>query len=163
MFVLFFIYSWRHIFFIFFNSDPHPVNIFVTIESRTTPPVDGPDDASRDSDDEDSAGDMLGEASTITRRVRPVLLDFGMTVEISEKERLAYAKLVSDLSNLDFSGLSQTLREVGCVLTFLSQAVLIAPWWRLSLYCNFGLFFAQGIRTIRRNATPPATLSSSCS
>ena len=131
--------SWCFCLFRFFNADPHPGNIFVTIESRTTPPVDGSDTFhdSDDSDDEDSAERVPIEVSTVTRRVRPVLLDFGMTVEVSEKERLAYAKLVSDLSNLDFSGLSQTLREVGCVLTNLCHAALVA----IEACCDLGLLF----------------------
>ena len=67
----------------FFNADPHPGNIFVTIESRDEYVRNEDDD-----DDDDAIEDDDERRGTVTRRVRPVLLDFGMTVQLEEQVRI---------------------------------------------------------------------------
>eukprot|EP00457_Paulinella_chromatophora_P000825 gb/GEZN01000825.1/.p1 GENE.gb/GEZN01000825.1/~~gb/GEZN01000825.1/.p1 ORF type:complete len:1127 (-),score=189.08 gb/GEZN01000825.1/:233-3613(-) len=44
---------------------------------------------------------------------RPVLLDFGMVVTLTEKERLGYCQLVLALAEFDSKGVAQALRTVG--------------------------------------------------
>jgi len=44
---------------------------------------------------------------------RPVLLDFGMVVTLSDKQRLGYCKLVNAISNMSISELSNAVAEVG--------------------------------------------------
>eukprot|EP00924_Labyrinthula_sp_SR-Ha-C_P014819 snap_masked-scaffold_43-processed-gene-1.83-mRNA-1 protein AED:1.00 eAED:1.00 QI:0/0/0/0/1/1/2/0/1090 len=59
------------------------------------------------------AGNILVNICPKTGKVRPVLLDFGMVVELSEKEKTGYCELLVGIEQLSVSGLTKSIQKIG--------------------------------------------------
>jgi len=96
----------------FFNADPHAGNLMVQVR----PPRGGdgsPHHHHRGGGG--GGGSVGGSVGGGGGLAVPVLLDFGMTVRLSHKQRLGYARLAHAAHQMDVAALQEAVRSLGVV------------------------------------------------